>query len=39
MVIKISNKNLKSCIGELMNLKFDLSRLSRKLYREELQII
>ena len=30
--IKIPNKNLKSCISELLNLKFDRSRSSPKLY-------
>jgi len=34
--IKIPNKNLKSCISELLNLKFDHSRSSPKLYGEEL---
>ncbi len=34
--IKIPNKNLKSCVSGLLNLKFDRSRSSPKLYGEEL---
>lgn len=34
--MKIRNKNLKSCIGELLNLKFNRSHSIRKLYGEEL---
>lgn len=34
--IKICNKHLKSCIRDLLNLKFDRSKSNHKLYGEEL---